>query len=160
MVKLKVGTLTHLWREFKKWCTMHETSYTLPKGWEKIIYEILLIYTASFLRYSDRAVARQTPVAQISLSFFLILLSVFWGLFSLYWLAWQIGNTKFRITFQHLKMYVSTQKLSQIFLYMPTTCCESFKAFGEIGEKGMSFIVTLQGGLIFSSHKHAPYWRI
>ena len=25
--------------------------------------------------------------------------------------------------------------------------------------KGMSFIVTLQGGLIFSSHKHSPYWR-
>ena len=32
-------------------------------------------------------------------------------------------------------MYVLTQKLSQIFLYMSTTCCESFKSFGEVGKK-------------------------
>ena len=32
-------------------------------------------------------------------------------------------------------MYVSTQKLAQIFLYMSTTCCESFKSFKELGKK-------------------------
>ena len=32
-------------------------------------------------------------------------------------------------------MYVSTQKFPQIFLYMSTTCCESFKSFGEVGKK-------------------------
>ena len=32
-------------------------------------------------------------------------------------------------------MYVSTQKFPQIFLYMSTTCCESFKAFEEAGKK-------------------------
>ena len=32
-------------------------------------------------------------------------------------------------------MYVLTQKLPQIFLYMSTTCCESFKSFGEAGKK-------------------------
>ena len=31
-------------------------------------------------------------------------------------------------------MYVSTQKLAQIFLYMSTTCCKSFKSFGEVGK--------------------------
>ena len=32
-------------------------------------------------------------------------------------------------------MYVSTQKLAQVFLYMSTTGCESFKSFGEVGKK-------------------------
>ena len=32
-------------------------------------------------------------------------------------------------------MYVSTQKFPQIFLYMSTTCCESFKSFEEVGKK-------------------------
>ena len=32
-------------------------------------------------------------------------------------------------------MYVSTQKFPQIFLYMSTTCCESFKSFGEVRKK-------------------------
>ena len=32
-------------------------------------------------------------------------------------------------------MYVSTQKSPQIFLYMSTTCCESFKWFEEVGKK-------------------------
>ena len=31
-------------------------------------------------------------------------------------------------------MDVSTQKFPQIFLYMSTTCCESFKSFGEVGK--------------------------
>ena len=42
---------------------------------------------------------------------------------------------KFKLFFRYLKMYVSTQKLAQIFLYMSTTCCESFKSFGEVGKK-------------------------
>ena len=29
----------------------------------------------------------------------------------------------------------STQKLPQIFPYMSTTCCESFKSLGEVGKK-------------------------
>ena len=32
-------------------------------------------------------------------------------------------------------MYVPTQKLPQIFLYMSTKCCESFKSFGQLGKK-------------------------
>ena len=32
-------------------------------------------------------------------------------------------------------MYVSTQKFPQIFLYMSTTCCKSFKSFEEVGKK-------------------------
>ena len=32
-------------------------------------------------------------------------------------------------------MYVSTQKFPQIFLYMSTTCCKSFKSFEEAGKK-------------------------
>ena len=32
-------------------------------------------------------------------------------------------------------MYVSTQKLPQIFLYISTIFCESFKSFGEVGKK-------------------------
>ena len=32
-------------------------------------------------------------------------------------------------------MYVSTQKFPQIFLYMSTTCCESFKSFEYVGKK-------------------------
>ena len=36
--------LTHLCREFKKWSDFHETSYTLPKGRGKNIYEIFLLY--------------------------------------------------------------------------------------------------------------------
>ena len=31
-------------------------------------------------------------------------------------------------------MYLSTQKFPQIFLYMSTTCCESFKSFREVGK--------------------------
>ena len=31
-------------------------------------------------------------------------------------------------------MYVSTQTLPQIFLYMSATCYESFKSFGEVGK--------------------------
>ena len=37
---------THLRREFKKWSDFHETLHTFPKGWEKIIYEILSLYVA------------------------------------------------------------------------------------------------------------------
>ena len=32
-------------------------------------------------------------------------------------------------------MYVSSQKFPQIFLYMFTTSCESFKSFEEVGKK-------------------------
>ena len=32
-------------------------------------------------------------------------------------------------------MYVSPQNFPQIFLYMSTICCESFKSFGEVGKK-------------------------
>ena len=32
-------------------------------------------------------------------------------------------------------MYVSAQNFPQIFLHMPTTCCESFKSFEEVGKK-------------------------
>ena len=78
--------------------------------------------------YSDRAVARQTPVAQNSLS--LSFYEEFLGK-----LAWRKSNAKFRITFRYLNMYVSTQKFPQIFLYMSTRCCESFKSFGEVGKK-------------------------
>ena len=67
--------------------------------------------------------------------FSLILWSVFWGLFSLLQLSWRISNAKFRITFRYLNMYVSTKKFPQIFLYMSTTCCESFKSFEEAGKK-------------------------
>ena len=49
--------------------------------------------------------------------------------------VWRKSNTKFRITFRYLNMYVSTQKLPQIFLYIPITCCESFKSFGVVGKK-------------------------
>ena len=41
----------------------------------------------------------------------------------------------FKLFFGYLNMYVSTQKLAQIFLYMSATCCESFKSFGEVGKK-------------------------
>ena len=37
--------LTHLRREFKKWSDFHETSYTLPKGLGRNIYEI--VFTVS-----------------------------------------------------------------------------------------------------------------
>ena len=66
---------------------------------------------------------------------FSLFLSFYEAFFSLYRLAWCIGNTKFRITFRYLNMYVSTIKLPQIFLYMSTKCCESFKSFGELGKK-------------------------
>ncbi len=36
--------LTHLARKFKKWSDFHETSYTLPKGQGKNVYEILSLY--------------------------------------------------------------------------------------------------------------------
>ena len=39
------------------------------------------------------------------------------------------------ITFRYLNMYVPTQKLPQIFLYMSTKCCESFTSFGQLGKK-------------------------
>ena len=80
--------------------------------------EILSLYVALFPRYSDRAVAQQTLVAQNSLSFFSNFMKRFWGLFSLLKLACCKSNTKFRITFRYLNMYVSTQKFPQIFLYM------------------------------------------
>ena len=40
----------------------------------------------------------------------------------------------FKLFFGYLNMYVSTQKLAQIFLDMSATCCESFKSFGEVGK--------------------------
>ena len=109
-------------------------------------YMIFARSPSSLLFFHDGRIVSQNVVARLwfiqmcqqqtrFLSFFLILWSVFWGLFSLYWVAWRIRNTNFRITFRYLKMYVSTQKLPQIFLYMSTTCCESFKSFGEIGKK-------------------------
>ena len=44
-------------------------------------------------------------------------------------------NTKFRIAFRYPNMYESTQNFLHTFLYMSTTCCESFKSFGEIRKK-------------------------
>ena len=68
-------------------------------------------------------------------SLFLSFMLRFWVFFSLYWLALRIGNAKFRITFRYLNIYVSIWKYPQIFLYMSTKYCESFKSFGELGEK-------------------------
>ena len=46
-----------------------------------------------------------------------------------------IWHFKIQTFFRCLNMYGSTQKFPQIFLYMSTTCCESFKSFGEVGKK-------------------------
>ena len=60
-------------------------------------------------------------------------------------------------------MYVSTQKLPQIFLYVSITCCESFKAFGEVGKK--FFISNFYDSEISSPSKNsiiltAPYSEV
>ena len=46
-----------------------------------------------------------------------------------------IWHFKIQTFFRYLNMYVSTQKFPQIFLCMSTTCCKSFKSFGEVGKK-------------------------
>ena len=38
-------------------------------------------------------------------------------------------------------MYVSTQKLPQIFLYMSTKCCKSFKSYEELEKKLGTYIL-------------------
>ena len=60
-------------------------------------------------------------------------------------------------------MYVSTQKFPQIFLYISTTGCESFKSFGEVGKK--FFISNFYDHEISSPAKNSiiltgPYWEI
>ena len=40
---MDLKSLTHLRRKFKKWCNFHETSYTLPKGWEKNTHEFFFV---------------------------------------------------------------------------------------------------------------------
>ena len=52
-------------------------------------------------------------------------------------------------------MYVSTQKLPQIFLYMSTTCCDSFKSFGEVGKK---FFISNFYDSEISAHKFLPHF--
>ena len=49
-------------------------------------------------------------------------------------------------------MYVSTQKLAQMFIYMSTTCCESFKSFGGVGKQFF-----LKCGRFHSSYRLARY---
>ena len=73
------------------------------------------------------------------------------------------GNTKFRITFRYLNMYISSQKFPQIFLYMFTTSCESFKLFEELGKK--FFISNFYDSEISSPAKNglsltAPYSNV
>ena len=41
-----LSPLTHLVQKFNKPSDFFETSYTLPKGWGKIIYEISSLYVA------------------------------------------------------------------------------------------------------------------